>query len=276
MRFTPTPELVSNDTGTRLHPEPARYRHKQQYIKHATEAWFAERVPCPDCGQRLARVMTDQPSKDLACIDGGCSASIELKARRFTRGRSRKVAGAAFEATATAFKAPPHLAWLRYVVDESGLPAQVASLYMTPTNLLHPDLIVPGTVRNINHGRRRYQGCTIDLGLLPQAALVPLVTLGVMRNFAGFQREWRARRALPRIRSITDWRLDVLHCIDIICADGRTRFSITDFRPFYFSLQDRHPGNGYVEAKVRQSLQDLRNRSLLEFEDGNGTYRRLN
>lgn len=53
------------------------------------------------------------------------------------------------------------------------------------------------------------------------------------------------------------------------------RFTLDDIRPFHAELERLFPRNMHVAAKVRQTLQLLRDRGELEFL-GNGRYRKLN
>ena len=60
----------------------------------------------------------------------------------------------------------------------------------------------------------------------------------------------------------------VLACVNKIPDE---RFTLSEMYGFEAELQVRHPGNNNVRAKIRQQLQLLRDRGLLEFE-GRGVY----
>src|SRR5579864_2381868 len=60
---------------------------------------------------------------------------------------------------------------------------------------------------------------------------------------------------------------------DVVAELPRT-FSLPDVLRFKNELQESYPQNRFVEAKIRQTLQVLRDQGLLEFK-GRGQYRRL-
>jgi type II restriction enzyme len=62
------------------------------------------------------------------------------------------------------------------------------------------------------------------------------------------------------------WRLDVLRVIQSL---GKTEFTTTDAYAFEPELAELHPGNEHVKEKIRQQLQELRDRNLLLHIDRN-------
>jgi type II restriction enzyme len=70
--------------------------------------------------------------------------------------------------------------------------------------------------------------------------------------------------------SARGWTSDVIRCVDLI----ETReFELSDCYKFENRLRELHPDNQNVKPKIRQQLQIMRDRSLLEFL-GNGRYRK--
>lgn len=55
--------------------------------------------------------------------------------------------------------------------------------------------------------------------------------------------------------------MDVLQCIDKLGDD----FSLDDMYKFTEYLQRKHPDNNFVQPKIRQQLQLLRDKGFLEF-----------
>jgi len=62
------------------------------------------------------------------------------------------------------------------------------------------------------------------------------------------------------------WRLDVLRVIQSL---GRKEFSTSDAYGFERELEQLHPGNRNIKAKIRQQLQELRDGNLLLHIDRN-------
>lgn len=67
------------------------------------------------------------------------------------------------------------------------------------------------------------------------------------------------------------WLMDVLNCINDIPCNG---FSISRIYEYETQLQRIHPDNNNIKAKIRQQLQFLRDKGIIEFL-GNGLYRKV-
>jgi type II restriction enzyme len=63
--------------------------------------------------------------------------------------------------------------------------------------------------------------------------------------------------------------LDVLFCVNQLPEV----FQLSQVYQFEPLLASKHPDNNYVQAKIRQQLQYLRDKGLIEFM-GRGVYRR--
>jgi hypothetical protein len=75
------------------------------------------------------------------------------------------------------------------------------------------------------------------------------------------------REKFKRIKPLKDisvtqrgWTLDVLN---VICRLGKTEFTTADAYIFERELGQLHPHNRNIKAKIRQQLQELRDRNLL-------------
>ncbi|WP_413771735.1 hypothetical protein [Psychrobacter sp. ENNN9_III] len=66
------------------------------------------------------------------------------------------------------------------------------------------------------------------------------------------------------------WTLDVWQCIDRL----DDKFSLQQVYSFTNELQLKHPDNNHVDDKIRQQLQVLRDKGIIEFL-GRGHYRKL-
>ncbi len=65
------------------------------------------------------------------------------------------------------------------------------------------------------------------------------------------------------------WLLDVLSCVEKI---KHREFSLNDVYAFEGFLKAKHPLNNNVRAKIRQQLQFLRDKNVIQFL-GRGRYR---
>jgi type II restriction enzyme len=64
--------------------------------------------------------------------------------------------------------------------------------------------------------------------------------------------------------------LDVWQCIDKLDAN----FSLNQVYAFADLLKLKHPANNHIKDKIRQQLQVLRDKGIIEFT-GRGHYRKL-
>ncbi len=71
--------------------------------------------------------------------------------------------------------------------------------------------------------------------------------------------------------NLVGWKKDVF---DIIVRFPDNYFTLKDFKAYISELNILHPNNNYIEAKIRQILQQLRDLGLIKFE-GKGRYMRL-
>jgi type II restriction enzyme len=69
----------------------------------------------------------------------------------------------------------------------------------------------------------------------------------------------------------TEWLADVACCIEKL---KKELFTLNDVYAFEEELSLKHPDNKHVRDKIRQQLQILRDRGMIEFL-GSGNYRLL-
>jgi type II restriction enzyme len=67
------------------------------------------------------------------------------------------------------------------------------------------------------------------------------------------------------------WFVDIMYCIGLIPKD---EFALDDMYGFESLLKSRHPQNNFVRDKIRQQLQLLRDKGIIEFVS-RGVYRKI-
>lgn len=67
------------------------------------------------------------------------------------------------------------------------------------------------------------------------------------------------------------WLLDVLNCVNQI--EGRD-FNLEQMYKFEDVLSKKYPNNKHIKDKIRQQLQILRDKGIVEFK-GRGCYRKI-
>jgi type II restriction enzyme len=115
-------------------------------------------------------------------------------------------------------------------------------------------------------------GCNLLLSALPPDARIDAVTSGIESPPDQVREGWRAfsflRDTTPESRG---WMADVLACVREI---RKPEFALNDVYAFERRLGALHRHNRNVRPKIRQQLQVLRDRGVLEFL-GRGRYRVL-
>ena len=71
--------------------------------------------------------------------------------------------------------------------------------------------------------------------------------------------------------SARGWTIEILNCIDKIEA---SEFTLEDMYRFEDELKHIFVGNNHIKEKIRQQLQILRDKEIIEFK-GRGKYRKL-
>ena len=88
------------------------------------------------------------------------------------------------------------------------------------------------------------------------------------------KQKWSQTSFLNEVESIDSrgWTLDVLSCVERLKTASFTLGQVYQFEP---ELSDKHPNNKHIKDKIRQQLQILRDRGLIEFlSPGLYSYRR--
>ncbi len=70
------------------------------------------------------------------------------------------------------------------------------------------------------------------------------------------------------------WKNEVKSVINSICSVGDF-FSLNDIYRFCNHFKELYPNNNYIEDKIRQTLQYLRDDGFIDFIENNGQYKRL-
>lgn len=119
--------------------------------------------------------------------------------------------------------------------------------------------------------RAGWIGCNIDLRQVPESGKVFLVKNQQVIPRDDVTQQFQKTLFL-REQSIESrgWTLDVMKCVDKLPE----RFTLAQVYSFSGVLQSLYMNNNNVHAKIRQQLQVLRDKGMIEFL-GDGNYRKL-
>jgi type II restriction enzyme len=106
---------------------------------------------------------------------------------------------------------------------------------------------------------------------IPEFGKIFYVQNGIAKSKNEVLEKWSKTEFVKSAQNIEakGWLLDVLVCVEKI---KKTDFFLDDVYAFEAYLKAKHPLNNNVKAKIRQQLQFLRNKGVIEFL-GRGQYR---
>jgi type II restriction enzyme len=118
--------------------------------------------------------------------------------------------------------------------------------------------------------RAGWVGCNIVMRDIPELGKIFYVQNGVPKSRDEVLEKW-SKTEFVRSTNVEakGWLLDVLVCVERI---KKKEFSLDDVYAYESHLQAKHPSNHRVKAKIRQQLQFLRDKNVIEFM-GRGQYR---
>lgn len=241
------------------------YSSSSQRIRVMTEYWVNRSVFCPNCGSKLRHFDNNSPVADFYCE--GCWEEYELKSKNGAVGK--KIVDGAYSTMIERLTSEnnPNFFFLSY--DKTTL--EIRSFLTIPKYFFVPDIIERRKALNPTARRAGWVGCNIVMGNIPELGKIYYVQNGMVKSKNEVLDRWSKTEFVKSARDIEakGWILDVLVCVDRI---KKEEFTLDEVYAFEEYLQARHPLNNNVKPKIRQQLQFLRDRGLIEFV-GRGRYR---
>lgn len=250
-----------------LNSELARgYTSNSQRARIVTERWVQENSYCPCCGNSsLGKFGNGKPVADFYCEN--CNEEFELKSKNGTL--SHTIIDGAYSTMIERIQADnnPNFFFLTYSKQWS-----VNDFLIIPKQFFTSDIIVKRKPLSDKARRAGWIGCNIDLSSIAEAGKVFLV-----KNAEPIDREI-VRVSFNKTLFLRDksdeakgWILDVMSCIDAITHEA---FTLEDVYKFEDTLKLRYPNNNFIKDKIRQQLQVLRDKGIIEFL-GRGHYKKV-
>lgn len=234
------------------------YKSASQQARVMTESWLASNMYCPICGaESIQKAEANAPVKDYVCKN--CCAQYELKSKKSTTDRfNTSVNDGVYRTMIERITSldNPSFFFLHYDRYE------VNNLIIVPKCFFIPEIIQKRPQLKRTAARAGWEGCNILLGHVPDSAKIPIVRNGVVLDAADVCRRYNQVYSL-QTKSIESrgWLFDVLQCTERLGAT----FTLEQMYAFVDLLKAKHPQNNNIEAKIRQQLQFLRDKGLIEF-----------
>lgn len=236
----------------------SRYTSNSQLSRVLTENWVEKNSFCLNCGNTyLTKFNNNSPVADFYCSN--CSQEYELKSKNGLLGK--KIVDGAYNTMINRIEANnnPNFFFLTY--DKSNW--TVRDFIIIPKHYFVSDLIEKRKPLSDSARRAGWVGCNILLNKVPSSGRIFLVRNSEIISRDTVIEKWKETDFLKNVNQKSrGWLIDILSCIDLISDDV---FNLNDLYKFESYLKLRHPKNSFIKDKIRQQLQILRDKDVIEF-----------
>lgn len=244
----------------------SKYTSHSQMARVVTEQWVEKNMFCPRCGAgHIIHLKANRPVADFACPQ--CGAIFESKAKRGTLGR--KITDGAYETMIRRIHEAdnPDFFFMSYDLDN----ARVCDFLIIPKHFFVDSIIEKRKHLADTARRAGWVGCNILLEEIPSYGRISLIQDGRIADKEDICRKYQRTSFLADM-NITSrgWLMDVFRCLEDIKTET---FTLQEMYQFEDRLQILHPENHNIRAKIRQQLQYLRDKGLIQFIE-RGVYRK--
>ncbi len=243
------------------------YKSASQIARVLTEDWLAHNMYCPICGKvTIQHVKSNAPVKDYVCDN--CKSQYELKSKKTKSDRFQStVAAGSYEKMIDRITSldNPSFFFLHYNRYE------VNNLVIVPKCFFTPNIIEKRNPLNESARRAGWEGCKILMKKIPAMAKIPIILNGEIMPVANVISQYkRVFNLQTHSMESRGWLIDTLHIVERM--DGI--FSLKQMYEYCAELKEKHPNNSHIKDKLRQQLQFLRDKGIIEFK-GNGVYKKI-
>jgi type II restriction enzyme len=245
----------------------AGYSSNSQKARVMSENWVESWIFCPNCGSELTRNRNNRPVADFYC--GVCKEDYELKSKHGVLGG--KIVNGAYSTMIKRLSETNNPNFFFMTYDKVSY--MVENFFVIPKYFFTGALIEKRSELGVGARRAGWVGCNILLDKIPEFGKIFYVQNSQINNDHEILEKWRKTNVVKQMgdQDSKGWLFDVLMCLEKI---KNSTFILEDVYQFEKPLQEKHPMNNNVRAKIRQQLQLLRDKGIVEFI-GNGNYRLL-
>lgn len=244
------------------------YHSNSQKSRVLTEDWVEHNLYCPICGKTyVSRYENNHPTGDFFC--DSCNSDFELKSKENNSGNlSKTITDGEYSTMISRITSlrNPNFFFMTYA-DYS-----VKNFILIPNHFFTPNIIIKRKPLGPNARRAGWVGCNIDISSIPAAGKIFIV-----KNKIEIEHEIVISK-YAKTKSLTTnnlesrgWLLDTLNCVERI---PQAEFELKQVYSFENELKQKHPDNNFIKDKIRQQLQNLRDKGFIEFISP-GLYRKI-
>lgn len=243
------------------------YTSNSQIARVLTESWVKQNAFCPSCGNdELNQFGNNSPVADFLCVI--CNSEYELKSKKdfFTT----RIVDGAYSAMIERINSDnnPHFFFLNY----SSKNLAVSNFLVIPKHYFNNGIIERRKPLSVAARRAGWVGCNILLQSIPNSGKIYFIKNGEIQNKKSIIETWSKTAFLANQKKESrGWIIEVLKVIDEI---PNQEFKLSDVYRFEQYFKEKFPGNNFIKDKIRQQLQVLRDKGILEFK-GDGNYKKI-
>lgn len=244
-----------------------QYQSSSQKIRVITENWVNQNLFCPYCGSiQINHFENNRPVADFYCPY--CTEEYELKSKHTSI--SNKVMDGAYETMIQRIHAVnnPNFFFMHYGKND----LKVKNFIMVPKHFFVPEIIEKRKPLSNTARRAGWVGCNIVLKNVPEEGRIYIVRNGIEESIDNVVSKVKKTDFISEYKlDARGWVLDILNCVNKIKDRD---FTLEQMYAFEEMLSQKHPENHHIKDKIRQQLQVLRDKGIIEFR-GRGHYRML-
>lgn len=243
------------------------YKSPSQIARLVTEHWVKNNVYCPNCGNsHINQFENNRPVEDFYCPS--CKEEFELKSKN--GGLTNRINDGAYHTMIDRIGSDnnPNFFFLAY--DRHSW--TVSDFLIIPKYYFTPAIIERRNPLKATARRAGWTGCQILFHLIPKQGQLFLIKDSKEIPKEDVIKMWSQSEFLRHEnRESRGWLVDTIYCIGLI---SKNEFTLDDMYGFENLLKARHPQNNFIKDKIRQQLQLLRDKGMIEFVS-RGIYRKI-
>lgn len=243
------------------------YNNNSQIARVLTESWVKDNSYCPNCGESyLNEYKNNKPVADFYC--NNCFEQFELKSKKGNK-IGRKIVDGSYLTMIKRITSDenPNFFFLTY----DNIKWQVNNFLIIPKHYFSSDIIEKRNPLSENARRAGWIGCNINLTRIPESGRIFLIKNSKEIPKEKVHSKWKQTDFLKTKKGDSKgWIIDILNCVDSI---NRDTFSLDDIYSFESTLKVKYPNNNFIKDKIRQQLQLLRDKGIIDFV-ARGIYRK--
>lgn len=242
------------------------YKSNTQIARRLTEDWVLNNSYCPSCGEiSLNEFENNRPVADFYCKK--CNEEFELKSKRGKL--SSTITDGAYNTMIERINSNnnPNFFFLTYTKE-----LKVNDFLIIPKQFFTPEIIIKRKPLSENAKRAGWIGCNIDIKSIADTGKVFLVKNSKTIEQDLVKEQFNKTLFLrEKSDDAKGWVLDVMNCVDLVRNET---FTLDEIYKFEKKLKLKYPNNNHIKDKIRQQLQLLRDKDIIEFV-GRGIYKKI-